>query len=305
MGYSQYLKQDKVYKFSQEFDKLQKLPSGTYRLKRDAWGVLFASEVNLKTDSIIEMDGSPSKEINKGVHDFLNEDIKAAFDRYDLMYKRGILLYGPPGTGKTCVVRLVIRTAIKNNMVVFVNSTPYDIGEAIENIREIEKSDRPVLVVWEEFEAMLEDDEEGLLDMLDGVDQMPNTFYIATTNYIKRIPSRIRNRPSRFAEVIEIGSPNADLRRAYLEAKIHKDDEVNIDEWVEKTEGFVLDHLKDLIISVLVLKVSLDDAIDKLRILQKEDQEGYDKEDERVLNKLSGKTASTLGESCVPDSCEG
>ena len=105
---------------------------------------------------------------------------------------------------------------------------------------------------------------------------MNNIFYVATTNYIEDIPQRIRNRPSRFAEVIEIGPPDKELRRAYLLAKIHEDDVVNIDEWVEKTDGLTIDHLKNLIINVLVLGLPLDDAVEKLRNLEddKEDNKG-------------------------------
>jgi len=51
---------------------------------------------------------------------------------------------------------------------------------------------------------------------------------------------------------------------------LHADDNINLDEWVEKTEGLTIDHLKDLIISVLVLNIPLDDAINKLKVLNKE-----------------------------------
>lgn len=286
MPYSQYLKRDNKYQFSGPFEKLDVLPAGVYTLHRDEWGNVYIKDGRIITDNLLEMKNSPAKSINKKVDDFLKPEVKEAFDRYQMLYKRGILLYGPPGTGKTSVVNLVIKTAVKKGMIVFINPAPRDVCDATIYIRTVEKSSRPILVVWEEFESMLDEYEIDLLDLLDGVDQVDNAFYIATTNYIDKIPSRIKNRPSRFAEVVEIGPPNAALRKSYLEAKISKEDKVNIDEWVEKTEGFVIDHLKDLIISVLVLKVPLDEAIEKIRMLnaENENEEDTANDGEKDLN---------------------
>ena len=101
-------------------------------------------------------------------------------------------------------------------------------------------SDRPIMVIWEEFENWVAGYEADILNILDGVHQVDNVFYIATTNYIQQIPPRIRNRPSRFADVIEIGPPSANLRKAYIEAKIHPDDKIDIKKWVKKSLRYQL-----------------------------------------------------------------
>ena len=268
MSVSQYIKQGRDYNFSGPFDTSKRLPAGVYNIRRNSRGEFYVQEHILKSDNIIEIADSPAKSINAKVKDFFNSRVKEAFDRYNMVYKRGILLYGPPGTGKTSIIHLIIRTAIENDMVIFLNPEPWMLSGTIQSIRDIEGKDRSILVVWEEFENILFGYESEILDMLDGVNQTPNTFYIATTNYIDKIPPRVKNRPSRFAEVIEIGAPDPALRRAYLQAKIHPEDKVDLDEWVEKTEGFVIDHLKDLIISNLVLKIPLDEAINKIRDFQ-------------------------------------
>jgi len=134
----------------------------------------------------------------------------------------------------------------------------------VDCVRGIEQTDRPFMVVWEEFENWVENSESELLALLDGIQQVDNTIYIATTNYIDTIPERIKDRPSRFADVMEIGLPNATARRIFLEAKIHKTDNVDIAMWVNETEGLSIDHLKDLIISVLVLGMSFEKALEKV-----------------------------------------
>jgi len=170
-------------------------------------------------------------------------------------------------------------------MVVLLNPNPNLVSDTVGYIRDIEQTDRAIMIIWEEFERWVNENEGCLLDLLDGVEQVDNAFYIATTNYIEQIPSRIRNRPSRFAEVKEIGAPNAELRRAFLEAKIHPEDKVDIDDWVERTEGFTIDYIKDVIISVLVLGLSLEDATSKLQTLKAED-EYYAKEEKNQKTKL-------------------
>jgi len=305
---TQYLQQeDGAIRFSGPVNKLQKLPAGTYSASQDQFGNIYLNPFETHTDKLIALPGSPAEKINKEVDYFLSEDVRKRFERYDLLYKRGLLMHGIPGTGKTSIVHLLMRQAVKKDMVVLINPEPALVCYIVDYVREIEKTDRPVMVVWEEFERWVDKCEGDLLDLLDGVDQVDNAFFLATTNYLEQIPPRIRNRPSRFADVIEIGPPGPSLRKAFIHAKVHRDDNVNLQEWVDKTEGLTIDHLKDLIISVLVLEVSLDDAIAKIRRMEQEDLllgNGNNKLSTlRLAHKLAEKMAETKAEPMEEDCC--
>ena len=123
--------------------------------------------------------------------------------------------------------------------------------------------------------------------MLDGEMQVDNIVYVATTNYINKIPPRIKDRPSRFATVIEVGLPTPDVRRIFIENKTFPDENVDLDLWVKLTEGLTIDQIKDLIISVLCIGNDLKDTVSKLHETRdvKEDSEIDYYDDEVDLQK--------------------
>jgi SpoVK/Ycf46/Vps4 family AAA+-type ATPase len=98
-----------------------------------------------------------------------------------------------------------------------------------------------------------------------------NIVYIATTNYPEKLQERITNRPSRFDRRYQVELPSADIREAYLRAKLKEDDleKIDLPAWLELTEGMSLSHLKELVISVIVMQKNFNDAIKHLIDLKK------------------------------------
>lgn len=309
--YTQYIKEASgIIRFSGPVEQSNKLSAGIYQASMDNFGNILLTPFVPQTDGIIELPNSPAEDINKKVDDFLSQEIRESFNRYDMLYKRGLLMYGAPGTGKTCIIHLIMKTAVTKDMIILLGVRPQMVASIISHIRKIEGTERPAMVVWEEFEDWVDGHEGDLLNLLDGAEQLNNVFYVATTNYIDQIPSRIRNRPSRFAEVIEIGPPDARLRRAFIEAKIHPEDKIDINQWVNATKGFSIDHIKDLIISVLVLKLPFDEAISKLNKLN-EDDDRYNEYNYKIRDheKLFFQSAGSVGigsstpeeQLCIPE----
>jgi SpoVK/Ycf46/Vps4 family AAA+-type ATPase len=160
---------------------------------------------------------------------------------------------------------------------VFFETAPDTLFEAVNEIKSIQ-GDIKVLAVFEEFDAWMNQSHK-MLSLLDGELQIDNVVFLATTNYIDRIPPRIKNRPSRFATVIEVGTPNAETRKAFLAGKIGKDENVDINKWVKLTDGMMLDHLKDLIVSVLCIGLPLDEAVEKLKTMNASELRDEDEDD--------------------------
>ena len=264
-GYSHYENKGNVITFGTPFpqDPQTKLSPGVYTLGHDRFLGWYVEPTSTKVDGLIDLPDTVSDQILKEVDQFLTIETKEKFDKYNLLYKRGILLHGAPGTGKTCTIFKTMEKMVERGGVVFFNPNPGGLIEVVNNIREIEP-DKPIMVVYEELEDWLYD-EEQILSLLDGETQLDNIIYLATTNYIDKIPPRLKNRPSRFASVIEVGMPTKEARSIYFNAKLDDDDKENIDEMIEKTENMSIDHLKDLIVSTKCFSNDLDTAIAKLK----------------------------------------
>jgi len=282
LGVTHYEKSGTDYYFGQPSVTYNKLPPGVYTLEVDKSGAIYVAPMQVVSDGLITLPDFTSEIVIKDVNNFWNQATRDKFERRNIVYKRGILMHGKPGTGKTSCVMQIMEAEVKAGGIVFFGPTPGTLTHALKAIREIEGNIR-CLVVWEEFDSALNSDESGYLSLLDGQNQIDNIVYLATTNYLDRIPARFRNRPSRFASVIEIPLPNEATRRLYITSKLLPDENIDVDLWVKETDGMTIDHLKDLVISVLCLNVSFQDAIDRL----KEYRYDEDKDDEETERQSS------------------
>lgn len=252
------------------------LPPGAYECKVTLEGAPYFAPMEIVTDSIIDIKNSFTDELVNEVRTFWSNGVQEKFKQYGLVHKRGVLLSGKPGVGKTIALARVAEEVItKFEGIVLFNPEPAYLKDYARLIKEIEP-DKKILIMWEEFDSILGSNESELLSLLDGETQISNVIYLATTNYISRIPARIKNRPSRFARVIEVNLPSEEERRQFLKAKLHESDIDLLEPMVHASEGFVMDQIKDMIISVCCFSYPISDAVLKINEMNDSHEYGID-----------------------------
>jgi len=245
----------------------KKLPPGVYDV-RSAQGVgVYLGIQNIVTDSLIRLSDSKSDEVIAEIERFWL--LKDRFKQFGFVHKRGFLLWGPPGSGKTSTVSWIIKTMVSRGGIVIMGDWPEGTTDALGKIRKIEP-ERPVVVVMEDLDTIIQrHGESETLALLDGEASIDNVVFVATTNYPQNLDGRITNRPSRFDRVVKIGTPNAQARLQYLKSRKLPLSESEYSLWVEKTEGFSIAHLKEVIVGTQCLMESFDKVIARLTSMKK------------------------------------
>tara|TARA_R110000868_G_scaffold248663_1_gene505215 strand:+ start:775 stop:1713 length:939 start_codon:yes stop_codon:yes gene_type:complete len=252
-----------------------KVPAGVYEI---GWNSNLQSHTlkkqPFKTDELYHL---PSYEITDILLDIDNFwDRADNYKKYNYIHKRGILMYGEPGCGKSGIIQLISQQLIEKDGIVLNVKDEEDVDRFtsfIATFRKVEPN-RPLVVLLEDIDSLAGENRfqtARLLNILDGVKQIDGVVYIATTNYPEKLQERITNRPSRFDRRYQVELPNEEIRRAYINHKLNEDDlkNVNIEEWIKKTEGMSLSHLKEVVISVIVMGRSFEETMNNLEGLKK------------------------------------
>jgi len=172
--------------------------------------------------------------------------------------------------------QLISKQLIENDGIIINVKDQDDIDyfiDFISTFRKIEK-ERPLIVILEDIDSIAGESSHStsrLLNILDGVNQIEDVVYIATTNYPEKLQDRITNRPSRFDRRYKVELPNEEIRRAYIQHKLTEEDikNINIEEWVERTDGMSLSHLKEVVISTIVMGREFEEVMDNLEGLKR------------------------------------
>lgn len=187
----------------------------------------------------------PVEELDTDIVQFFNQ--REAYQELGIAHRRGSLVYGPPGNGKTfTILRIVQRLAEEKDCLAFY--IPSSIGYQLEELNNFEPvfRDQPTILILEEITDHAQDRREMLLSLLDGEQSWTHNYVIATTNYPDRLPANIVDRPGRFDRLLEVSMPDGQQRRDYLEFHLPQSTVDRV--LVEKTEGFSLAYLKELVL---------------------------------------------------------
>lgn len=198
-------------------------------------------------------------------------------------------MYGCQGTGKTSLMHYIANTLLdQTNAIIFFCDNENSLGSAIrlaKAIREVQEN--PIIFIADEFERFAKDAESEMKNFLDGNNSINNMLFLASTNYIEKVPDTLKNRPSRFKMCKEIkGITDKSVMRQIISDISLKIDpnlftEVEIDEAIRDVYSITLDELKHI-----CLNKAVDSYIEDKKLITKNTvgfKIGQDKEDNKEV----------------------
>jgi hypothetical protein len=232
-----------------------------YRIENSMEGPVF-TKFAPNTDELYLFESGPMKSILSEIDRFWG--LKESFSSLGFLHNRGLLVEGPPGTGKSSLFQQVTEMMVNRGDVIFFTTDVSALREGLKNYREVEP-ERKVVVVFEDVDEVVGYSERALLQLMDGDAQIQNVLYLASTNYLNRIPPRLL-RPGRFDKVIHLGPPAMEARQTYLKKKLEGKETPEKIKWLaEQTNGLSFGHLRELIIGGYALKEPIAEVLKRLR----------------------------------------
>lgn len=238
------------------------IPPGAYRCRASNSGP-FLEKMPVEIDDLLHLPDAASEKLLEEFKKFWT--LKDNFVKRGFTYKRGFLLHGPPGGGKTSTIWQMTQEVVEkqDGIVIFVEDASLA-TTCISMTRRIEPN-RPIIGVIEDIDALLSrHGDHGYLALLDGENQISNIVFVATTNYPEDLDERIRNRPSRFDTVMHIGMPSPAARRMYFKTKEPALGDDELERWVDKTDGFSIAHLREVIVAIKCFEQTEDELFTRL-----------------------------------------
>jgi transitional endoplasmic reticulum ATPase len=188
-----------------------------------------------------------------------------AFKRLGIRPPRGVLLYGPPGTGKTLLAKAVAKESEANFIQVKGPSLlSMWVGKSEEGVRKIFERARqvaPCIIFFDEIDSLAgkrgldmgnkvtERVLNQLLAEMDGLEDLKDITIIGATNRPDMLDGALM-RPGRFDRIILVDVPDLESRKKIFQVHLKNtpiDKNVNIDEMVSITEGFVGADIEGLV----------------------------------------------------------
>lgn len=176
------------------------------------------------------------------------------YHRFNIPWKRGLILIGPPGNGKTHMIKGLINDLKQSCM--YVKSLKSRFQNEDLSIREVFQKARlsaPCILVMEDIDALIDNENRSFfLNELDGFRKNEGLLVIATTNHPEKLDPAIVDRPSRFDRKYHFDLPAVAERSAYLRWWNNQLDEAlkltdeGLNAVAASAEGFSFAYLKEL-----------------------------------------------------------
>jgi SpoVK/Ycf46/Vps4 family AAA+-type ATPase len=191
------------------FETSKELFPGIYEIETDTYGA-FKNFVSLEIPKAFPL--MPSDELQNledYINNFLSDDYENLCKEARILKKSGILLYGKQGIGKSNYINYIINKCLEEKQACIFSCTGLrDVQQVNDKLKELRNIQNTLFVVLlEEMDEILNSNanpEGTLKNFMDGINSVDNCLFLATTNYIDKIPKSLTERPSRFKKVLEI-----------------------------------------------------------------------------------------------------
>ncbi len=205
-----------------------------------------------------------TKQICSHVKSFFSKNTIDKYKEMKLTHKMGIILYGPPGTGKTSSAFMAMEQLVLEHKAICLIVTGKGISEVMHFIRIIRLNQtNPILVFFDEIDNSIKAQEGSFLTFLDGDHTIDNLITFGCTNYLDKIPERIKDRKSRIKHTILVDRFPIKVYEEYIIEKLPNLDVKLRSEIAFKAEEakLTIDQLKHVLIDYYIEGISINDAI--------------------------------------------
>ena len=180
------------------------------------------------------------------------------FKKLGITPRKGLLMYGPPGCSKTMVAKALANESGLNFLAIKGPELLSKwVGESERAVRDLFRKARqvaPAIIFFDEIDALGSERGGGggggskvgdrvlnqLLTEMDGIEQLKDVVIVAATNRPDMIDQALM-RPGRFDLKFYVRLPDQETRRKIFQVHTRKKPlsaDVNVDELVEKTDGY-------------------------------------------------------------------